>query len=378
LTQGREVLQRYPQFHKLAFDEETGRYRLFNSKLAQIHRMSIGTIVSKESMNVVTVSRRRIGSIQENFISGLKKGDVFQFAGKKLELVMIKDMTAYVKTTTRPTNTIPSWAGGNLPISETLAGAFREILNLPHAQVDRVLAPVLRVQRRDSVLPDDSTLLIERLSAKEGEYLFVFPFEGRLVHEGIAHLWASRFAARSPSTFSFSVNDYGFQILGPPGYDFDSLFDAEFFSTDLIEEEIGLSLQMSELSKRQFRDLAQIAGLVFVGYPGSAKTGKQRQISASLLYEVFTKHEPGNLLIRQSFDEVLRGSLESERMKRALERLAKMRSVWKTLSRPSPLSFPLVVEFVASHLSNESLEAKVERLKRQWEKQAEIDGELSL
>jgi len=370
LTQGGETLRNYPQFHKLVFDEETARYRMGNARMAGQHRMQIGTITSKESIWVKTMNRQNLGSIQENFISGLKKGDVFQFAGKKLEFVMLRDMTAFVKSSTRPTNTIPSWGGTNLPISDTLAQAFRETLTQSHGPLDVFLAPLLSAQKRKSVLPNEETLLFERLTSKEGEHLFVYPFEGRLVHEGLAHLWASRFAQRKASTFSFSVNDYGFEILAPEGYDFEDLFDADFFSTDSIREEIGMSLQLSELGKRQFRDIAQIAGLVFVGYPGANKTGKQRQISSSLLYEVFTKYEPGNLLIRQSFDEVLHASLESERMEKALRRLMGLRQIWKNVTGPSPLSFPLLVERVASHLSNESMEAKVERLKKTWEKRA--------
>ncbi|MBO9666913.1 MAG: hypothetical protein J7501_08880, partial [Bdellovibrio sp.] len=95
-------------------------------------------------------------------------------------------------------------------------------------------------------------------------------------------------------------------------------------------------------------------------------------VSASLLYEVFKKHEPNNLLIRQSFDEVLANSLESGRIRRTLQRMAKMKTTWIELESPSPLSFPLVVEDIATgNLSNESLETKIARLKKSWEKKNE-------
>jgi ATP-dependent Lhr-like helicase len=372
LTAGGEILKAYPQFHKLVFDEETGKYRPANSMIEKFHRMSIGTIVSRESVQVSYTNRSRIGSVEEAFISKLRKGDVFQFAGRKLEFVMLKDMTAFVRSSKMPTNAIPSWDGGRFPISETLGQAFREVLNEKHPGLDKLLSPLLGTQRQLSVLPSPDMLLMERWSSKQGEHLFVYPFEGRSVHEGLAQLWGYRFAKRSPTTFSFSLNDYGFEMVGPEGYDFQTLFDDDFFSQDNLIEEIGQSLQIGQLSQRQFREIAKIAGLVFTGYPGSPKSGRQMQVSSSLLYDVFLKYEPNNLLMRQSFDEVLANSLESGRMKKMLQRLSQMKISWVHLESPSPLSFPLIVETIASgNLSNETLEAKVARLKKTWEKKNE-------
>jgi Lhr-like helicases len=372
LTRGGETLQAYPQFHKLINDEETGRYVPASPRIASHHRMSIGTIVSRESVYVSYTNRSRIGSVEESFISKLKKGDVFQFAGKKLEFVMLKDMTAYVRASKQKTNVIPSWDGGRFPISETLGQALREVLTVKHPGLDKLLEPLLGTQRKLSVLPSEEDFLIEEWTSKEGEHLFIYPFEGRSVHEGLAQLWAYRFAQRKPSTFSFAVNDYGFEIVGPVDYGFKDLFDDEFFSEEGINEEIGQSLQIGQLAQRQFREISQIAGLVFSGFPGAHKTGKQLQISSSLLYEVFKKHEPHNLLMKQSLDEVLHNALEAGRIRKTLKRLSSLKQNWVNLETPSPLAFPLVVENLAvSNLSNESLEAKIARLKKSWEKKNE-------
>ncbi len=373
LTQGGETLQRYPQYHKLVYNELTGRYHIANSKYALLHRMSIGTIVSRESVMVTYTNRSKIGSVDESFISKLKKGDVFQFAGKRLEFVMLKDMTAYAKASKRPTNVIPSWGGNKFPISETLSQALREVLNdsddmTNNSETRKALRPLLTAQKEDSILPGAETLLFEQWTSKEGEHLFVYPFEGGLVHEGLAQLWGLRFIGRDPSTFSFSVNDYGFEIMAPLDYRFKDLFDDDFFATDKIESEISQSLEISQMSQRQFREIAQIAGLIFVGYPGSPKTGRQMQVSSSMLYEVFKKHEPSNLLVQQSYNEVLFSSLENERMQKTLNRMQNLKQKWVRLSSPSPLAFPLLVERVASRLSNESLESKVEKLKKSFER----------
>ena len=48
------------------------------------------------------------------------------------------------------------------------------------------------VQRKWSAIPNAAELLIERVKSREGWHLFFFPFEGRLVHEGLAALFAYR------------------------------------------------------------------------------------------------------------------------------------------------------------------------------------------
>lgn len=370
LTSGGESLGAYPEFHKLIYDPVEGKYVIRDAIMARYHRMSIGTIVNRETVAVSYTGRGRIGTVDESFAAKLKKGDVFQFAGKKLELVKMYNMTAFVKKSGGTPNVITSWGGNKFPISETLAKAFREILTEPHPGLENFFQPLLGMQETLSYLPGPDTFLIETFSSREGEHLFVYPFEGALVHEGLAQLWALRFADREPGTFSFSVNDYGFEILGHKGYPFKTLFDDDFFAHDRLPEEIGRSLHISEMSQRQFREIAQIAGLVFAGFPGSQKTGRQKQVSSSLLFQVFKKFDPENLLLRQSLDEVLFSSLEVNRLHKTLERLSQLKQRWQILESPSPLAFPILVERIASRLSNESLETKVQRLKQAWEKRA--------
>ena len=75
--------------------------------------------------------------------------------------------------------------------------------------------PILAAQDRISHLPEENELLIETWKSREGQHLYVFPFEGRFVHEGLGFLWTYRFAQYQKATFTVSVNDYGFEILAP-------------------------------------------------------------------------------------------------------------------------------------------------------------------
>ena len=84
------------------------------------HRLHIGTIVSDAMLKVKFMSGGYIGVIEEYFISRLHPGDVFTLAGRNLEFVMIKDMTALVRKSNAKKSIVPSWKGGRMPLSANL------------------------------------------------------------------------------------------------------------------------------------------------------------------------------------------------------------------------------------------------------------------
>lgn len=370
ITQGGKSLNAYPRYKKVTLKE--GVCKVSDAQISRMHRMSIGTITSNQAVQIRYMNQSRIGAVEESFVSKMKKGDVFFFAGKQLEFFMIKDMVAYVKSTHKKSTVIPTWAGGNLAISDSLSTHLRQEIesSKQHSKLNRELnciLPILSAQERISHLPASTELLIESCKTREGQHLYVFPFEGRFVHEGLGFLWGYRFANQKNATFTISVNDYGFEIFAPKGYPFKELFSETFFSLDSLLEDIKASLNISELIGRKFRGIAQVAGLVFKGYPSAKKTSNQLQISSSLIYDVFTKYEPDNLLLKQAEDEVLTDQLEAHRLAMTIDRLSQLTLVWKETKRPSPFAFPLLVERLNSRMSNESLLERIERMKQQWE-----------
>ncbi|NER82833.1 MAG: DNA ligase-associated DEXH box helicase, partial [Leptolyngbya sp. SIO1D8] len=371
IEKGGKCLGAYPRYQKVAIEE--GAYRVTNTQISRMHRMGIGTITSNQAVRIMYTNRREIGTVEENFISRLKPGDVFFFAGRQLEFFQMKDMVVYVKNTRRQSTVTPTWGGGQLAISDTLSTHLRREVEWVRQSEGwnrevHCIAPILETQQRLSYIPAANELLVECCKTREGQHLYVFPFEGRFVHEGLGFLWGYRFARQQQTTFTISVNDYGFEILAPKAYPFQALFSEEFFSLENLEADIKASLNISELIQRKFRGVAQVAGLVFKGYPGSRKTSSQLQVSSSLLYEVFSKYEPDNLLLKQAEREVLREQLETHRLAETLKRLGRLSVVWQGPKRPSPLAFPLLVERLGTRMSNESLLERIGRLKQQWGK----------
>ena len=104
------------------------------------------------------------------------------------------------------------------------------------------------------------------------------------------------------------------------------------------------------------------------GYPGQARSGGQLQISAALLFDVFERHEPGNLLLAQARSEVLEEQLDLGRLLSTLQRLQGSEWLQRRLPRPGPMAFPLLAERLNNRMSNESLLERLEKLRQQAER----------
>ncbi|MEI8251782.1 MAG: DEAD/DEAH box helicase, partial [Synechococcus sp. ELA057] len=254
LEHGGRCLGAYPRYRKLVrcqaeSDEpappgEPFRYRVLEKAIIRLHRFNIGTITADRSVTVRFVRGAVLGHVEEAFIARLKPGDVFFFAGRQLEFVRLREMTAQVKATNRKSNTVPAWAGGQMALSDLLSRHLRLELDRCARAVSSspataeapdtgaldtpellALAPLLRRQADLSRLPRQQELLVELCSSREGSHLFAYPFEGRFVHEGIGFLWAWRLGRERASTITVSVNDYGFELLAPRGYPFAELLE---------------------------------------------------------------------------------------------------------------------------------------------------------
>jgi len=373
ITEGGNALQAYDDYKKVEVID--GLYKINNRRIAMRHRMHIGTIVSDAMMKVKFLSGGYIGVIEEWFIARLTPGDVFTLSGRNLEYVAIKDMTAMVRKSNAKKSIIPSWQGGRMPLSANLGMMLRKILdeasdenNKNKAEEINVLAPLLDLQKELSHLPKQNQLLIEHIETKDGFHLFVYPFEGRLVHESMAAILAWRISKITPITFSFAMNDYGFELLSDQPIPVDDSNVYELFSTENLFADIQRSVNSTEMARRKFRDISVIGGLIFQGMPGEKVKARHLQNSASLLFNVFTEYDPGNLLIRQAYGEVMEQQMEEERLRSMLERIQAGEIIITFPKRLTPFCFPLKVDSLRETLTSEKLEDRIRKMKEQLEK----------
>lgn len=401
ITNGGNALQHYDEYKKV--EVEDGVYKIKSRRMAMRHRLHIGTIVSDAMIKVKFMTGGYIGVIEEWFISRLEPGDAFTFAGKNLELVVVKDMTAFVRKSSQKKSIIPSWMGGRMSLTANLGHVLREtfsgasaiveknkqitsniqhsILNTQHSATDiqhptsnnytplsperelTALRSLFELQQQLSHIPLADELLIEHIEDKDGYHLMVYPFEGRQVHEAMSSLMAYRISKITPITFSIAMNDYGFELLSDQPIPVDDTNVHDLFITGDLIADIQRSVNSVEMATRKFRDIAVIGGLIFQGYPGEHKKARHLQSSASLLFKVFSEHDPNNILLRQAYQEVFDQQMEEVRLRNALQRIQQSRIVITFPQKYTPLSFPIIVDGLSRYnLSSEKLEDRVRRM----------------
>jgi ATP-dependent Lhr-like helicase len=366
VVHGGASLNAYPEYRRVVIGAD-GTAHVPDRQIARRHRAQIGTIVSEASIVVQLRNGRRLGHVEESFVARLKPGDCFVFAGRVLEFLRVRELTAWVKPAPQSAAVVTRWLGTKMPLSTLLsertrrlvADARRGVFASPELAL---LRPLLELQARWSALPDEREWLCERLTLRDGHYLFFYPFEGRLAHLGLATLFGYRLSRTSARSFSMMINDYGFGLLSRDPVDLTLNAIGELLAAPRVEADVLAGLNAAELGRRQFREIARVAGLVFQGYPGQPQSNRQLQASSGLLWDVFNEYDPANLLLRQATREVLERQLEAPRLASALARMRGCRAIVTHPTRPTPFSFPLIVELFRDKLTTEALEARVARM----------------
>lgn len=366
ITKGGMAFSNYDDFNKVGFAD--GKFRIMNRLAATKHRLQIGTIVSEPVVRIAYMRGGSLGTIEEYFVAQLKPGDVFWFAGLCLEFILLKDMTAYVRKTKEQKAGTASYMGGRMPLSGYMAELMRIQLEQsannqrPEAEY-QLLEPLLHLQRERSAIPKTDELLVEITLSEDGCHIFFYPFEGRVVHEVMAGLAAFRLSQHQSISISAAMNDYGFELLCNEKIDLDEKLVRQLFAVQKLEEDMFNSVNATEMARRKFRDISIISGLIFQGYPGELKRARHLQSSAQLLFDVLREYEPSNLLMKQSYDEILHDQMEHARMRTALMRIQKSKVLIRHSEKFSPFAFPIVVDDLSRNkLSSEKLSDRIKKM----------------
>ena len=336
-------LQAYEEYSRLRRDGEY--YEIRNKSLVTKYKMNIGTIVEAEMLRL-RVGNRYLGNIEEWFISGLSAGDTFIFGGKRLMFEKVIGNIAYAKITALEHQKIPSFKGGNLPLSTHLSKTVRKIFSKRLEAVDLPdsLKKWSELQTKFSSFPKENEFLVETFKRKNGKqekyYMAVHPFEGRNTHQTLGFLILRRIKKLGVQPFGFVANDYS--IL----FSFSKeIEDIDFlFSQDILIEDLYEWLEETPLIKRLFREIAIISGLIYKNLPGNQKTGKQVTFNTDLIYEVLRKHEPHHILLKITTENAKKDLVDLDRLSTFLFRIKNKIKINK-LNRASALAFSLLFEY---------------------------------
>jgi len=372
VSTGGYALRSYERFARLR-PTDGGRLRIAHPRLAQQHRLNIGTIVQSPMLKVrlvrarpkaatksavgsggdaaatVFTGGRVLGEIDEWFAGELKPGDTFVFGGEVLRFEALRENDVFVSRATARDPTIPSYPGGKFPLSTHLADRVRTMLANPAHDCD-LPAPVadwLRLQGERSARPGADEVLVETFPRAQRFYLVAYPFEGRLAHQTLGMLLTRRLERAKARPLGFVANDYGLSVwcardlhaaIDRGTLSLDALFDE-----DMLGDDLEAWLLESTLMKRTFRYCAAIAGLVERRHPGREKTGRQMTVSSDLIYDVLLRHDPGHILLEATWQDASSGLLDVARLGGFLRRInGRIRHV--RLDRISPLSVPILLE----------------------------------
>lgn len=349
---GGYALKAYDRYKRL-FLTSSGRYEVTSPKVAQRHRMNIGTIVEETTLKVRLRGGPVLGEIEEYFVNGLEEGDSFIFAGNLLRFEGIRELTVLCSRAAGDAPKIPQYMGGRLPFTTHLSDRVREMLADPSHWQDlpAQVAEWLRIQQWCSVLPKKDGLLVESFPRNQKEYLVAYCFAGRNAHQTLGMLLTRRMERMGLSPLGFVASDYVIAVWGlhaPRNL-------GELFSEDMLGDDLEEWMAESSLLRRTFKNAAVIAGLIERKYPGQEKSGRQVTVSSDLIYDVLREHEPDHILLRATRADAASGLTDIHRLGGFLKRI-KGKITHRRLDRVSPLAVPILLEIGREYVGDDAID----------------------
>ena len=372
---GGYALQAYERYQRLV-ELDGGTYKPANQRVIQRHRQNIGTIVEAGKLKVKRIRRgnqgKIIGEVEEYFAQQLTPGDTFLFAGEMLKFEAIRDMQVHAKPAKGKDPKIPSYVGGQLPLSTHLADGVRALLNTPKAwrTLPKQVREWLDLQRAFSVIPSPQTVLIEQFPYRQAFSTLYYTFEGRKANQTLGMLLTRRMEKMGLKPLSISVTDYGLSISTINALE--SSHIERLFQPDVLGDELEDWMLNAPMLKRSFRQVAIVSGLTEQRYHSTHKTMKQVTFSTDLIYDTLREYEPDHILLKVARDDAERELLD-------LRRLADMliRFVGKTefvnLPRVSPMAIPIVLDVRSEQIKGAGEQALLDQAALYAEAESMLD-----
>ena len=359
VASGGYALKTYDRFHRIVRRPD-GRWVARTAQDAQQHRMNVGAIVEAVQLSVRLASfvgkgagapgekrtvraGRKLGEIEEYFISTLVPGDTFLFGGEVLRLIGVEGLDVLTVRAVGEKPAIPSYNGGKFPLTTFLAERVRQMIHDP-AQWDALPGPVrewFAVQARRSSIPPPDHLLVETFPRGERHYMVCYPFEGRLAHQTLGMLLTRRLERMGAKPLGFVASEYAMAVWAME--DMAGLDMGDLFHPDMMGDDLEAWLDESALMKRTFAHCAQVSGLIARNLPGKEKNSRQVSFSSDLIYDVLRSHEPDHILLQAARQDAATGLLDVRRLSDMLVRI-RGKIDHNVLDRISPFAVPVMLE----------------------------------
>lgn len=336
-----------------------------------IYFLNIGTIPDEVSVDVYTMDKKRVGSIEEEFLERLKKGDLFVLGGKVYKFQSSQGMRAYVERAEHEAPTIPPWFSEMLPLNHELAlkiGEFRggiasllkqgkdkeameEIKKLPVD--DNSAKSIYRYFEEQwaflGEIPTNKMFLVEATRDLWRRNFLVFHcLLGRRVNDALSRVFAILVGKKLHTDIGVVVSDNGFALVMPGPIELREVHVKEVIehaASENVYELLKKNLRRTELMKRKFRHCAARSFLVLRNYKGYRFSVGRQQLASQKLLSV-CEELPGEFpIIKEAYREILEDVMDVSKASEILKKLADGGIGWKYLNTevPSPFAHNLIV-----------------------------------
>ncbi|RLF79910.1 helicase, partial [Thermococci archaeon] len=345
-------------------DEKEGKFGRRGKMTRAIYYMNTGTIPDEAKIEVYTLDKCFIGTVEEEFAERLMPGDIFVLAGRTYEFKKSRGNKIYVIPKEGAKPTIPAWFSEMLPLSFDLAldvqrfrREVKELLNNKKAksflmkkyQIDEKAAKAIlgyfREQEKYSTVPDDKVLLVEEVFDEKRAKYFFHTLIGRRANEAISRAFAYIISKKKKTNVGIAISDNGFMLILPKEKFLNEEEIKALFQIENLRETLKRALDNTELLKRRFRHVANRGLLILRRYMGRKKNLSRQQLNAQTLLRLLKKNYPDFPLLKEVYREIMEDKMDIENAELFLSwvKEGKIKVVIEHNEIPSPFAFNLEV-----------------------------------
>ena len=382
-------LEHHRVYGKIWYDEKEGTFNQ-RGRLSQVmYMLNLGTIPDDVAINVFTLDKKWVGSIEEEFMTKMKQHDIFALGGKLYEFLEAKETRCIVAAAKSLTPTIPPWFSEQLPLSFELAqyiGEFRKklgdtlSLKQKNKSINKKADAILNLMPIDKnakkiiynyfieqflytkIIPNNELILIEDTfepnSTKNKKHLLIFhSMFGRRINDILSRIFAMELGEILDMNIDIILSDNGF-ILNIGELIVNSQMIDEIISnisSANISTMLKHNIRKTELMKRRFRHVAGRGFMVLRNYKGNKIGVRKQQLNSQMILKNIDQIDKNFPLLKETYREILYDLMDMPRAQQILYDIKEGKIKYKIIKTkfPSPFAHKMLI---FGGLSNITLE----------------------
>lgn len=380
-------------YRKIWRNEKRGLFGRSGKMTRVIYMTNIGTIPDESGYDVETRGDKNyVGTLDEEFLDRLTKGDIFTLGGSTYEFKYAKGMKVFVDPKPNASPTVPSWYSERLPLSYDLGlkiGRFRNqvgkqvemgagdddivqwIMHNYYLDEDTAWAIYGYIKEQYQFTGEVSThedITVEKYIDDDGKQNFIFQtIYGRRVHDALARILAHLLQKRIGSNIGMVIDDNGFILVTPRRpVDLERLIE-QLIECD-AEKELRNAVKKTELMKRRFRHVGGRSLMILRNYQGNSKTVGQQQMKGHfLLSTIRDQYGEDFPMIKETYREIMEDAMDIKHAKEVIEGLDSGEITYdlRDASIPSPFSHNLLLQGSTDVVKMEDKKERLQKLHQQ-------------